>query len=123
MEQELSKEEHAAYRTMVGKLQWMTYTRPDIGFAPKEVASAFTQPTRADQKKLKHLLRYIKGIDSDWAGCATTRKSTTGFLIKAFGATIHYGSRTQATIALSCVKQNFMQSTPGQQKHSTSAIY
>ena len=24
MEQELSKEEHAAYRRMVGKLQWMT---------------------------------------------------------------------------------------------------
>ena len=40
-------------------------------------------------------------VDSDWAGCATTRKSTTGFLIKVFGATIHYGSRTQATIALS----------------------
>eukprot|EP00435_Cladocopium_sp_Y103_P034718 s2074_g9.t1 len=33
MEQELNKEEHAAYRRMVGKLQWMTYTRPDIGFA------------------------------------------------------------------------------------------
>ena len=127
MEQELNKEEHAAYRRMVGKLQWMTYTRPDIGFATKELARALTQPTTADQQKLKHLLRYIKGtqhykqyirptaktptaeavpdiqvfVDSDWAGCATTRKSTTGFLIKVFGATIHYGSRTQATIALS----------------------
>ena len=40
-------------------------------------------------------------VDSDWAGCATTRKSTIGFLIKVFGATTHYGSRTQATIALS----------------------
>ena len=130
MEQELSKEEHAAYRRMVGKLQWMTYTRPDIGFATKELARALTQPTAADQQKLKHLLRYIKGtqhykqyvrptvkastaeavpdiqvfVDSDWAGCATTRKSTTGFLIKVFGATIHYGSRTQATIALSSAK-------------------
>ena len=127
MEQELNKEEHAAYRRMVGKLQWMTYTRPDIGFATKELARALTQPTTADQQKLKHLLRYIKGtqhykqyvrpttktptaeavpdiqvfVDSDWAGCVTTRKSTTGFLIKVFGATIHYGSRTQATIALS----------------------
>ena len=127
MEQELNKEEHAAYRRMVGKLQWMTYTRPDIGFATKELARALTQPTTADQQKLKHLLRYIKGtqhykqyirpttktptaeavpdievfVDSDWAGCATTRKSTTGFLVKVFGATIHYGSRTQATIALS----------------------
>ena len=61
MEQELSKEEHAAYRRMVGKLQWMTYTRPDIGFATKELARALTQPTTADQQKLKHLLRYIKG--------------------------------------------------------------
>ena len=112
---------------MVGKLQWMTYTRPDIGFATKELARELTQPTTADKQKLKHLLRYMKGtqhykqyirptvktstaeavpdiqvfVDSDWAGCATTRKSTTGFLIKVFGATIHYGSRTQATIALS----------------------
>ena len=126
MEQEL-KEEHAAYRRMVSKLQWMTYRRPDIGFATKELARALTQPTAADQQKLKHLLRHIKGtqhykqyvrpttktptaeavpdiqvfVDSDWAGCATTRKLTTGFLIKVFGATIHYGSRTQATIALS----------------------
>ena len=61
MEQELNKEEHAAYRRMVGKLQWMTYTRPDIGFATKELARALTQPATADQQKLKHLLRYIKG--------------------------------------------------------------
>ena len=67
------------------------------------------------------ILRYIKGTqpnnqdtddrsntwhsgicgDSGWAGCPATRTSTTGFLIKAFGATIHYCSRSQATIALS----------------------
>ena len=47
---------------MVGKLQWITYTRPDIGFATKELARALIQPTTADQQKLKHLLRYIKGM-------------------------------------------------------------
>jgi len=40
-------------------------------------------------------------VDSDWAGCATTRKSTTGSVIKFIGAAIHFGSRTQSTIALS----------------------
>ena len=40
-------------------------------------------------------------VHSDWAGCATTRKSTSGFVIKFMGSTIHFGSRTQATIALS----------------------
>ena len=125
-EQQLTPEEHAAYRRIVGKQQWMTYTRPDISFATKELARSLTEPTTADQQKLKHLLRYIKGtqhykyyirptiratpdltpdisvfVDSDWAGCPTTRKSTTGFVIKFLGSTIHYGSRTQATIALS----------------------
>ena len=126
-EQHLTPEEHSAYRRAVGKLQWMTYTRPDICYATKELARSLTEPTTGDQQKLKHLLRYIKGtqqhykyyvrptiratpeltpdirvfVDSDWAGCPTTRKSTTGFVIQFLGSTIHYGSRTQATIALS----------------------
>ena len=125
-EQPLSTDEHAAYRRTVGKLQWMTYTRPDISYATKELARALQAPTTADQQKLKHLLRYLKGtqhyrqvirptakipptqipdlniyVDSDWAGCPETRRSTTGFLITLLGATINYGSRTQATIALS----------------------
>ena len=125
-EQALSQEEHAQFRRAVGKLQWMTYTRPDISYATKELARSLQQPTTADQQKLKHLLRYIKGtrhykqiirptakippraipdlnvfVDSDWAGCPQTRRSTSGFVITLLGATINYGSRTQATIALS----------------------
>ena len=49
-----------AYRRTVGKLQWMTYTRPDISYATKELATALQAPTTADQQKLKHLLRYLK---------------------------------------------------------------
>ena len=99
--------------------------KTDISYAMKELARSLTGPTTADQQKLKHLLRYIKGtqhyklyvrprvqamdttpdidffVDSDWAGGSTTRKSTTGFVIKFMGSTIHFGSRTQATIALS----------------------
>jgi hypothetical protein len=36
----------------------MTYTRPDISYATKELARSLTAPTTADQQKLKHLLRY-----------------------------------------------------------------
>ena len=104
----------------------MTYTRPDISYATKELARALQQPTTADQQEQKHLLRYIKGtkhykqiiqpivklpakavpdlnvyVDSDWTGCPTTRKSTTGLITTMLGTTINYGSRTQATIALS----------------------
>ena len=99
--------------------------KTDISYAMKELARSLTGPTTADPQKLKHLLRYIKGtqnyklyvrptvramdttpdidvfVDSDWAGCSTTRKSTKGFVIKFMGSTIHFGSRAQATIALS----------------------
>ena len=125
MEQPLTKEQHSAYRRAVGKMQWMIYTGPDISYAAKELARSLTAPTTADQQKLKHLLQYIKGtqryklyvrptvqamdttpdidvfVDSDWAGCSTKRKLTTGFVIKFMGSTIHFGRRTQATIALS----------------------
>ena len=103
----VDKEEHALYRRIVGKLQWMTYTRPDLSFSTKELARSLQQPAYLDMKKMKHTLRYLQGakdykfilhrttipgnkdiptldvyVDADWAGRTTTRKSTTGFGIK-----------------------------------------
>ena len=40
-------------------------------------------------------------MDAEWAGCPSTRKSTTGFVIHILGTPVSFGSRTQATIALS----------------------
>ena len=77
-------------------------------------------------QRLKHLLKYLKGtqhyyqqivpmvqledhvpvelkvqVDSDWAGCRTTRKSTSGCVIELLGCPIQAFSRTQGTIATS----------------------
>ena len=40
-------------------------------------------------------------VDSDWAGCRTTRKSTSGTVVQLLNSTVSFGSRTQGTIALS----------------------
>ena len=40
-------------------------------------------------------------MDSDWAGCSTTRKSTTGIVIRLLGCTLHCISKTQQILALS----------------------
>ena len=124
----LDHEQHKRYRRTVGKLQWLAYTRPDIAYSTKELARDLTAPTELSQKRVKHLLRYLHGakrykftieptttlranannildldvhVDADWAGCPTTRKSTSGFNIIFLGTTVAFGSRTQATIALS----------------------
>ena len=132
-EQLLDQQEHQQFRRLVGKLQWLAYTRPDISFATKELARALQQPTIKDQKKLRHLVRYLAGttdyqfsirpsvyltkdsqqldlniyVDSDWAGCHQTRKGTTGFIIEFLGTCIHFGSRTQAVVALSSAEAEF----------------
>ena len=123
----LDHEQHKRYRRLVGKVQWLAYTRPDISYGAKELARSLQAPTQFDNKKLKHMIRYLKGTsymrhnlrpkiqtqdkriplnidtytDANWASCETTRKSTTGFVLYFFGAAVHYGSRTQATKALS----------------------
>ena len=39
--------------------------------------------------------------DADWAGCATTRQSTTGVIVQLLNSTIHRRSKTQSILATS----------------------
>ena len=126
-ENELDREAHKAYRKLVGQLLWLAPVRPDIAYAVKELSRGVSKPTFEHFAKAKHLLRYLHGTcdycielkpklylhekntsltvtchtDSDWAGCTSTRKSTSGVLCSVLGATISALSRTQQTLALS----------------------
>ena len=57
----LDHEQRKRYRRLVGKIQWLVYTRPDISYGAKELARALQAPTQFDNKKLKHMIRYLKG--------------------------------------------------------------
>ena len=46
-------------------------------------------------------------VDSGWAGCHQTRRITTGFVIELLGTCIHFGSITQAVVALSLAEAEF----------------
>ena len=125
-EEVLDEEGHSLFRKVVGKLQWLVPIRPDIAYATKELARRLTEPRQLDLTKVKHLLRYLKGtlshafkiqpalfknkhtnitidayVDSDWAGCSDTRKSTSGVTISVLGSPIIGYSKTQVILALS----------------------
>ena len=123
----LSPEEHSVYTTAVGKLLWLALIRGDIAYATKELSRDVTAPTMQSVAKLKHLLRYLNGtkmcvlrmrpsyqlsdgncsldvnvyVDSDWAGCSKTRKSTSGSTVNVLGCNMISTARTQGTLALS----------------------
>ena len=123
----LGPEEHSVYRTAVGKLLWLALIRGDIASATKELSRDVTAPTMQSVAKLKHLLRCLIGakmcvlrlhpsyqladgncsldvnvfVDSDWAGCSKTRKSTSGSTVNVLGCNMVSTARTQGTLALS----------------------
>lgn len=123
---QLDYEQHLTYRRMVGKLLWLVAIRPDLSYVSKKLSRSLQSPTQDDYAKAKHAIRYLCGtmdyrltinpdtahrehaafdvttcVDSDWAGCSTTRKSTTGCTITVAGVAINHYSITQATVALS----------------------
>lgn len=82
-------------RSFDGVLQYLTFTRPDIAFAVKQVCLFMHDPREAHFLALKRILRYLKGTishglqlnkssftdlvaysDADWTGCPSTRRST-----------------------------------------------
>ena len=130
---ELEGERRAVYRTVVGKLLYMCQQRADVMYSVKETARKITCPTESDEMNLKRIVRYLKGApsgkslieiitpskfvnvytDSDWAGQATTCKSTSGGVVQWVNATLTAWSRTQQTVSLSSAEAELYALTTG----------
>jgi hypothetical protein len=57
----LSNEEASKYRSIVGGLQYLTLTRPDISFAVNRVCQFLHSPTDLHMAAVKRILRYVQG--------------------------------------------------------------
>ena len=99
----LSKNDESAevnqtmYRLMIGNLQYVVHSRPNIALAIGIVARFFTNPRENHLMAVKRIMRCLKGIDDfglyykrsekfelnaytdvDWGGNIDDRKSTSG---------------------------------------------
>ena len=101
----------------------MAQDNPMLQYAAKEVCRSMSSPSVNDFAKVKKLVRFMKGlgdvkfryewqseeeankivvyVDSDWAGCKKTRRSTTGGVLKVGRHALRTWSATQPTIATS----------------------
>ena len=114
------------YRSIVGGLQYLTFTRPDLSFAVNYVCQFMHAPTMGHFQLVKRILRYVGGSldfgicisnqstldlyafsDADWAGCPLTRRSTTGFCTFLGRNIISWSSRKQPTVARSSAEAEY----------------
>ena len=118
---ELNEERAKAYKSLAAVLNFLALDRADLQFTAKELMRRLSAPREIDEARLKRAVRYLLGtprivlripwhagsseivayVDSNFAGCPTTRKSTTGGAIMWCGVCLKIWSRTQPTIALS----------------------
>ncbi|KAL8107165.1 hypothetical protein AgCh_023827 [Apium graveolens] len=108
------------YRSLVGKLNFLTHTRPDLAYAVQSLSQYMQQPRQPHLAALKHTLCYVnhtigQGIllkadanitlqalsDSGWAACVDSRKSVTGYILLLGSSSVTWKSKKQTTISRS----------------------
>jgi histone deacetylase 1/2 len=119
----LSAEDATRYRSIVGALQYVTLTRPDISFSVNKVCQFLHAPTTLHWTAVKRILRYLKytmslGLklvksestlvsafsDADWVGYLDDRHSTGGFPIFFGPNLISWCARKKAIVSLSSIE-------------------
>ena len=114
------------YQRLIGRLLYLTLTRPDIGFAVQTLSQFLQCPKKSHMEAALKVVRYIKrepamGVlmsskkdreliafcDADWAACPNTRRSVTGFLIKHGESLISWKSKKQTTVSRSSAESEY----------------
>ncbi|XP_068655307.1 secreted RxLR effector protein 161-like [Aristolochia californica] len=109
------------YRSLVGALQYLTITRPDIAHIVNSVSQFLHSPIANHFLAVKCILRYVKGTlhyglsfhpsaspgslvaysNADWAGCPDTRYSTSGYSIYLGDNVVSWSAKKQPTVSRS----------------------
>ena len=114
------------YRELIGRLLYLTITRPDITFAVHRLSQFLSAPTDVHMQAAHRILRYLKSnpgqglfyasdsetclnafVDADWATCPDTRRSVTGFCIYIGKSLVSCKSKKQQIVSRSSTEAEY----------------
>lgn len=114
------------FHKLVGKLIYLTITRPDISFLVHVLSQFMHKPHKSHLDLAMRVLRYLKGspgkgiliskcsqytltgyVDADRGKCLNSRKSVTGYCIFLGGSLVSWRSKKQNTVSRSTTESEY----------------
>lgn len=118
--------ERDGYQRLVGKLIYLSHTRPDIAFAVSRVSQHMHLPKESHLEAVYKILRYLKGTpgrglsfkksekreieiftDADWIGSIEDTRSTASYCTYVWGNLVTWRSKKQNVVARSSAEAEF----------------
>ncbi|XP_019090134.1 PREDICTED: uncharacterized protein LOC109128377 [Camelina sativa] len=121
-----SYKDPSRYRRLVGKLIYLTLTRPDLCYAVNQVSQYMKSPTTYHWSLLERILHYLKGspgqgicmgknantelvgyCDADWGGDKTDRRSIQGYCTFIGGNLVTWKTKKQKVVSMSSAESEY----------------
>ncbi|CAL8132823.1 unnamed protein product [Prunus armeniaca] len=114
------------YQRLVGRLIYLSHTRPGIAYAVSVVSQFMHSPSEVHRDAVNRNLRYLKSTpgkglmyskqghldvigytDADWVGSQTDRRSTSGYFTFVGGNLVTWRSKKQNVVARSSAEAEY----------------